>query len=462
MDNVNLFDAFGFDFGDLKEEAKEEKKEAKKEAKKAPTKKAEKKTAKKSSAKDTEAETKVDLPLSVKLPYKTLTISEDVKTVRDAFAKVWELGYKEISLLSWGIENAILYCGLGAVLHKAAGNDAIDLSEKKNVEICAGDLRCTYSSEHFEGEEEVSVDMVTEKFVSENPKFTAVEWLYDNQTQVLMPIFAEIPAKTVEKDAAGTGMEALSVYGTKTALSSESEAKISDLPEEIGEGYTYTFGQCDKTLMAYLKVPAKNLPVKVRDEWAVNETKAAHKVAEKYPLPVQLYLYTFGKTMELTSEQFPGKEKITEEDVRSFLKSDIAAFGESNRRFDFLYSKQTNTLSVGISSGTKGSVVVCAGQFVWDDWWDTKEELAGDVEEIVEEEPLLIYKTCWDCGREHAMEVTAEEYLEFDTFFGRKPIQEIFPKMHSLEREFLKTGMCPVCSCKLTGAEVPPTRIKEV
>ena len=43
-----------------------------------------------------------------------------------------------------------------------------------------------------------------------------------------MPIFAEIPAKTVEKDAAGTGMEALSVYGTKTALSSESEAKISE------------------------------------------------------------------------------------------------------------------------------------------------------------------------------------------------------------------------------------------
>ena len=166
--------------------------------------------------------------------------------------------------------------------------------------------------------------------------------------------------------------------------------------------------------------------------------------------------------MELTSEQFPGKEKITEEDVRSFLKSDIAAFGESNRRFDFLYSKQTNTLSVGISSGTKGSVVVCIGQSVWADWWDAKEELAGDVEEIGEEEPFLIYKTCWDCGREHAMEVTAEEYLDYDTFFGRKPIQEIFPKMHYLEREFLKTGMCPKCSCKLTGAEVPPSRIREV
>ena len=450
----SLFEEFGFDFGEVINEEAEEKKAPKKETKKE-TKKAEKKAVAKSSkksGKDFEAEEKVSYPVTVKMPYKTLVIGGDGEgTVKDILAAVFKQGYKEICLFAQTINDGILYIGACPGTTPTDRKTAVKLENP--VEICIGELRCEYNVSHFDGEEEVSLDEVVSKFTENNPKFSGAEWLFDPEVNVITPFLKGLPEKTKEKDAISQGMEALSVFGTKTALSAESETEIKDLPEEIGEGITYHFGQIDKTLLATVKLPVSASSVTVRDEWKVNKGAKKEKVAEKYVLPLKLWLYNFNQERELTAADFGGKDKVTGDEVREYLKNDISAFADDGRSFDFIYSKSQNTLSVGINSGKKGCVV-SAGLTVMDDMWED--------EDYLDDEPMYIYQVCPMCGKEHRIALTAKEYIDYDTFFGRELIQNIFPDMDLLEREFLKTGYCPKCSCLLTGRDVPKTRIEEV
>ena len=458
---ANLFEEFGFDFGEVVNEAKAEEKKA--EEKKTTAKKAEKgnKTSTKptkKSGKDFEATDKISYPVTVKMPYKTLVIEGDGEgTVKDVLAAVFKQGYKEIALLAKIVNEGILYIGAGQATTPADRKSAVNLENP--VEICIGELRCEYNVSHFDGEEEVSLEDVVTKFTENNPKFSGAEWLFDPEVNVITPFFKGFPEKTKEKDAVSQGMEVLSVFGVKTALSAESETEIKDLPEEIGEGYSYHFGQIDMTLLATLRLPASASYVTVRDEWKINKGAKREKVAEKYVLPLKLWLYNFNMERELTADDFGGKDKVTGDDVREYLKNDISAFADDGRSFDFIYSKSQNTLSVGINSGKKGCVL-SAGQSVWDDMWEDEEYM----EDEEDDEDYPIYRTCPLCRKEHRILLTCAEYMEYDIKNPQRiPIQNIFPDMNKWERDFISSGTCPKCWSEMLGEDIPEgLRIEEV
>lgn len=459
---ANLFDDFGFDFGELEEVKPEEKKEVKKTPAKAEKKPEKKKAEKKKAAADSEAEKKLILPVTVKMPFKTLKIDgEGELTVKEIFAKVWQQGYKEICCFHWIVEESVIYVGVDTIGHKSDRRTGIILD--KPVEIHIGDLRCEYNVSHFDGEEEVSLEEVVGKFTYENPRFAGAEWIYQAECNVLTPVFDGFPEKTKEKDCIKQGMDSLSVFGGKTPLSAESDTMIKNLPEEIGEGYSYIFGQIDKTLFATVKLPPKSLSVKIRDEWVVNKDAKEEVLEEKYALPVRLSVFTIPNYPEitLTADDFGGQTKITGADVREFLKKDIAAFGDS-RELDCFYSKSQNLLSVGIHSGTKGAVV-SAGQSVWDDMWEAEEFLEEEYEDE-DDDDYPIYKTCPLCGKEHLIHLTCAEYIEYDTKNPQRiPIQKIFPNMNKWERDFISSGTCPKCWSGMLGEDVPEgLRIEEV
>lgn len=59
---------------------------------------------------------------------------------------------------------------------------------------------------------------------------------------------------------------------------------------------------------------------------------------------------------------------------------------------------------------------------------------------------------CPLCNKWHAIELTAEQYEKlYDYRHGYGLIQEQFPELNRVEREFLKSGYCPSCQEMLFG-----------
>lgn len=57
-----------------------------------------------------------------------------------------------------------------------------------------------------------------------------------------------------------------------------------------------------------------------------------------------------------------------------------------------------------------------------------------------------IIKVCPFCNEEYVMEVTEGQYEKYKEYErGGQYIQELFPDLNAVEREFLKTGMCLNC-----------------
>lgn len=69
-------------------------------------------------------------------------------------------------------------------------------------------------------------------------------------------------------------------------------------------------------------------------------------------------------------------------------------------------------------------------------------------------------RICLMCGETHTMTLTDEEqkaYTEYITKGGL--IQNYFPHMNPMEREFIKTGYCPSCQSLLFGTDYTSEKI---
>lgn len=57
-----------------------------------------------------------------------------------------------------------------------------------------------------------------------------------------------------------------------------------------------------------------------------------------------------------------------------------------------------------------------------------------------------IIKCCPFCGEDYMMDVTDEQYERYEQYTKKGGyIQDVFPDLNAVEREFLKTGMCLNC-----------------
>lgn len=80
------------------------------------------------------------------------------------------------------------------------------------------------------------------------------------------------------------------------------------------------------------------------------------------------------------------------------------------------------------------------------------------------EHTLTVLKTCPFCGLDALLELTDEESAQFMLYHnGIEPIIHVaMPNTSRIEREFLKTGICPRCYAKLTTPTEHRIKYREV
>jgi rubredoxin len=77
---------------------------------------------------------------------------------------------------------------------------------------------------------------------------------------------------------------------------------------------------------------------------------------------------------------------------------------------------------------------------------------------------MTIERTCPMCGKKNVMELTDTEAKQLSLYqMGFGLIQDIFPDLNPLEREFVnpRSGYCPECQALLFGSNYTSERIKE-
>ncbi len=68
-----------------------------------------------------------------------------------------------------------------------------------------------------------------------------------------------------------------------------------------------------------------------------------------------------------------------------------------------------------------------------------------------------VRKKCPMCGKTHAVVLTDEEVVKYKRYLqGAEKIQELFPELGVVEREFLMTGYCYGCQALLFGKRNKP------
>ena len=63
-----------------------------------------------------------------------------------------------------------------------------------------------------------------------------------------------------------------------------------------------------------------------------------------------------------------------------------------------------------------------------------------------------VIKRCDICGKDHYISMSNEQYYKFYQYNrGEALIQELFPELNKVEREFIKSGMCSKCQAEMFG-----------
>lgn len=77
---------------------------------------------------------------------------------------------------------------------------------------------------------------------------------------------------------------------------------------------------------------------------------------------------------------------------------------------------------------------------------------------------MEIKRTCPMCGRTFVMTLTEDEAEKLELYnAGFGLIQDVFPELNPMEREFLnpRSGYCPECQSMMFGSNYTSERIKE-
>ena len=72
----------------------------------------------------------------------------------------------------------------------------------------------------------------------------------------------------------------------------------------------------------------------------------------------------------------------------------------------------------------------------------------------------MVDRICPMCGEHYTMQLTSEELKQLEIYEeGEQLIQNCFPSLNPMEREFIKTGYCPDCQCYLFESDYTSDKI---
>lgn len=219
------------------------------------------------------------------------------------------------------------------------------------VKLAWGEKQGEYTAETFGGKPSVELSEVAKLIASTDDAYDDITYVGKDDVAVVVPFFKKcgLSADTLVEDG-----YTLVVYGSEYPVTAESADLKAFAKEKIGKltdkqelifridkvnKRVYTFAEC--TDAEVMSAP-------------VNNGGKKKEVTKSYALPLGVWLYTFGDSYTLTSEDFDGKKFVTLEQVRKHFAKTIDAFADTSRSIDAVYNKDTNKLSLGFVSGKKG------------------------------------------------------------------------------------------------------------
>jgi len=361
QNDMNLFDYFGF--GELEAPKKEEKKTA--SSKKVEAKKEEKKVEKKSPTKkkgEKEVDFEVMLPVTVRARGFSFEIPSAIPAkfkVSEVFKRLDEEGFAEVRLpgidCAYDEEANVLYITTNGVIADA-DSSMVEFPEDGMITILDGLTKCEVSLEDFPGKEddEVSNFDLIEYWNGVDARYKGCKMLYNDG--FAYPVFN---TPVADKEIIGLPVSVLvnGEWHEVTDADFEGEVTAAMLKQKF-------FGMENSVVSAALSSNVDknvyflsyNQKKTSTSKKGVGATKKADKkkVEEKYALPLEVFVATFGRNYSLTPADFEGKEKVTLDEVRKHFEGIHKIFADKSRNLDAIYLKDENLLSLNFVSGKKG------------------------------------------------------------------------------------------------------------
>lgn len=331
--------------GKSKEKADNSKKKGKKE-----------KTANKSNGKDED----IKLPVTIIARgfEKTLEGSGTLK-LSEVGKKLIEEGYHQFEIPGMAffyVEEANRIFVVDGKVTGADEDTAVELSEDNKITVIDGLLTATFTAEDFpdKEEDEITAGDVAKRFAMVNPYYEGCKISYDEGCTYCYPVFdkyeygkVKMPIQLMIKGSMEEYQqdELSDINSLKDSLFGKLPAKLSLSIAKTGKSdvYAISFTSANSYFVA---------------EASASDGKKAKKVETKYPLPLELYIVTFNCFYDLKPEHFDGKEKVTLEEIKSYMADKQRMFADKSRKLDVLYNEDMKRLAVMFVSGSKGCELI--------------------------------------------------------------------------------------------------------
>jgi len=315
-------------------------------------KKSEKKKEKNKEKNEKKSDFMINLPVEVIGRNFTVTL-EGSSTIgaREALEKIVELGFHEVSIQGKGLaydegSRKLYVCGTAV---DESSDTLVDLSEDRIIKVVDGLLVAEYNISHFPGYEgdEISVDMLKKAFIDSNPLYSGCQLAYDHEQGLAYPVLQKAEKLSFP----------LNVYykGELIVINHEKSDKdiLKEICGELKQVIPYLSQLHNGITIEYSCNYKKNFVTSLKRSAALTTKK--QKVEEKYLLPLNLFVSTFGYSTVLTTDHFPQKTKVTINDIKKKLGEDIAIFRDSKRELDVLYLAEQHKICFAFTSGKKGA-----------------------------------------------------------------------------------------------------------
>ncbi len=276
---------------------------------------------------------------------KTYTPAEVLKGVYDAgyrsiICATSAIRYKKDA--SAGINNILFIKDVEAM--SIEGDTAAP-----ECEVRLGMKAASFDPSNFEGKdkEEITLADVRDKFVELNPDFKGCDLAFVPGPNVAMPVFSAKRVVKLSEEKA----ETLKFWSDSEIKDFSKSEAVALYPEDEYEVLRSKAG-------VYFAMPTLKKDteyVSIQKSFFGVETKTSEKAKEYYRLPAKIWLEQYGQNIEVGSEMFGGKEKVTKDDVINFLKPNYKAFQSKSRQFDVFYDEDQALISVYMVSGKKGA-----------------------------------------------------------------------------------------------------------
>lgn len=373
MSMMSLFDAF-----EAMDVSVERPKDTAKEEKQAPKKSAgvKQKAKKKSDA-------KISLPANIYgRNFHKVIAAEGANELPESevLLKLAEAGIKEAEMSGVGLykipaadnsyffglsreKNTDIFHGIDSPL-----TQAVDLT--KPVVVAMGEYIMEVTSDKFSGKEngEVSVADVLQVFAESNPEYASkdVTAFYDAETNIVSPLFdgksfyiksdVELPltigAPDVRVTYTESDFEESQIKSGKVSVAAvlrkflgvELVADPKDINTLNSVLSLCTAETSDEVIY--------DVRITVGTKGLSSDSGKPKKAEKKVQLPVKIVLYEIDRKFELTSANFAGKDKVSQDEIKKAVGQEYEYI---NDRTVWYYDSQTNTMSARNSvSGKKG------------------------------------------------------------------------------------------------------------